>query len=77
MAKKEFLLGAVAASLLLSGAAAPAFAKSESKHHARHAAMIERLDADKNGSVNLTDTGVKVAGDQASYAAMVGLRTDF
>ena len=52
MAKKELLLGAAAAGLLLSGIAAPAFAaKGEGKHHQRHAAMIERLDADKNGKV--------------------------
>ena len=56
MAKKELLLGAVAAGLLLSGASAPAFAaKGEGKHHQRHAAMIERLDADKNGKVSLDE----------------------
>ena len=56
MAKKELLLGAVAAGLLLSGIAAPAFAaKGEGKHHQRHAAMIERLDADKNGKVSLDE----------------------
>ncbi|WP_421592237.1 EF-hand domain-containing protein [Shinella sp. M27] len=53
MAKKELLLGAVAAGLLLSGAAAPAFAaKGEGKHHQRHAAMIERLDTNKDGKVS-------------------------
>ena len=56
MAKKELLLGAAAAGLLLSGIAAPAFAaKGEGKHHQRHAAMIERLDADKNGKVSLDE----------------------
>lgn len=56
MAKKELLLGAVAAGLLLTGASAPAFAaKGEGKHHQRHAAMIERLDADKNGKVSLDE----------------------
>lgn len=56
MAKKELLLGAVAAGLLLSGVAAPAFAaKGEGKHQQRHAAMIERLDADKNGKVSLDE----------------------
>src|SRR5690606_20430897 len=56
MAKKELLLGAVAAGLLLSGVAAPAFAaKGEGKHQQRHAAMIERLDADKNGEVSLDE----------------------
>lgn len=54
--KKELLLGAVAASLILSGAAAPAFAaKGEGKHHGRHAAMIERLDADKDGKISLEE----------------------
>lgn len=53
MAKKELLLGAVAAGLLLSGAAVPAFAaKGEGKHHQRHAAMIERLDTNKDGKVS-------------------------
>ena len=56
MAKKELLLGAVAAGLLLSGAAAPAFAaKGEGRHGPRHAAMIERLDADKDGKVSLDE----------------------
>lgn len=56
MAKKELLLGAVAAGLLLSGAAAPAFAaKGEGKHHQRHAAMIERLDTNKDGKVSLDE----------------------
>lgn len=56
MAKKELLLGAVAASLIFSGIAAPAFAaKHEGKHHARHAAMIERLDTDKDGKVTLAE----------------------
>lgn len=56
MAKQELLLGAVAAGLLLTGASAPAFAaKGEGKHHQRHAAMIERLDADRNGKVSLDE----------------------
>nr|WP_298097487.1 EF-hand domain-containing protein [uncultured Shinella sp.] len=56
MAKKELLLGAVAAGLLFSGAAAPAFAaKGEGKHHQRHAAMIERLDTNKDGKVSLDE----------------------
>ena len=56
MAKKELLLGAVAAGLIFSGAAVPAFAaKGEGKHHHRHGAMIERLDADKNGKVSLDE----------------------
>jgi Ca2+-binding EF-hand superfamily protein len=56
MARKDLLLGAVAAGLLLSGAAAPAFAaKGDGKHAARHAAMIERLDADKNGKVSFDE----------------------
>ncbi len=55
MAKKELLFGAVAA-LILSGAAAPAFAaKDEGRHHHRHGAMIERLDTDKNGKVSLDE----------------------
>ena len=56
MAKTELLLGAVAAGLLLSGAATPAFAaKGEGKHHQRHAAMIERLDTNKDGKVSLDE----------------------
>ncbi len=56
MANKDLLLGAVAAGLLLSGLSAPAFAaKGEGRHHQRHAAMIERLDADKNGKVSLDE----------------------
>lgn len=56
MANKEILLGVVAAGLLLSGVSAPAFAaKGEGKHHQRHGAMIERLDADKNGKVSLDE----------------------
>ncbi|WP_160870194.1 EF-hand domain-containing protein [Shinella sp. AETb1-6] len=59
MAKKELLLGAVAASLIFSGLAAPAFAAKHEgkhgKHHARHAAMIERLDTDKDGKVTLAE----------------------
>jgi Ca2+-binding EF-hand superfamily protein len=56
MAKKELLLGAVAAGLIFSGAAVPAFAaKGEGKHHHRHGAMIERLDTDKNGKVSLDE----------------------
>ena len=56
MAKKELLLGAVAAGLLLSGASAPAFAaKGEGKHQARQAAMIERLDANKDGKASLDE----------------------
>ena len=56
MARKELLLGAVAAGLLFSGAAAPAFAaKGEGKHGPRHAAMIERLDSDKDGKVSLDE----------------------
>ena len=56
MAKKELLLGAVAAGFILSGAAVPAFAaKGEGKHHHRHGAMIERLDTDKNGKVSLDE----------------------
>ena len=62
MAKKELLLGAVAASLLLSGLSAPAFAaKGEGKHHKRHAAMIERLDADKDGKVSLDEFKTNVS----------------
>jgi Ca2+-binding EF-hand superfamily protein len=56
MAGKDILLGAVAAGLLLTGAAAPAFAaKDEGRHGPRGAAMIERLDADKNGKVSLDE----------------------
>ena len=56
MARKELLLGAVAAGLLFSGAAAPAFAaKGEGKHGPRHAAMIEHLDSDKDGKVSLDE----------------------
>jgi Ca2+-binding EF-hand superfamily protein len=56
MAKKELLLGAVAAGLLLSGAATPAFAaKGEGRHGPRHAAMIERLDTNKDGKVSLDE----------------------
>jgi Ca2+-binding EF-hand superfamily protein len=59
MAKKELLLGAVAASLIFSGIAAPAFAAKHEgkhgKHHARHTAMIERLDTDKDGKVTLVE----------------------
>lgn len=56
MANKDLLLGAVAAGLLLSGLGAPAFAaKGEGRHHQRHAAMIERLDADKDGKVSLDE----------------------
>lgn len=62
MAKKDLLLGAVAAGLLLSGAAAPAFAaKGEGKHHKHHAAMIERLDADKNGKVSLDEFKTRIS----------------
>ncbi|MGD9477714.1 EF-hand domain-containing protein [Shinella sp. G-2] len=62
MAKKNLLLGAVAAGLLLSGAAAPAFAaKGEGKHHKHHAAMIERLDADKNGKVSLDEFKTRIS----------------
>ncbi len=62
MANKNLLFGAVAASLLLSGAAAPAFAaKGEGKHHARHAAMIERLDADKDGKISLDEFKTNVS----------------
>lgn len=62
MAKKEFLLGAVAAGLLLSGAAAPAFAaKGEGKNHMRHTAMIERLDTDKDGKVSLDEFKTNVS----------------
>lgn len=62
MAKKELLLGAVAAALVFSGAAAPAFAaKGEGKHHHRHAAMIERLDADKDGKVSLAEFKANVS----------------
>jgi Ca2+-binding EF-hand superfamily protein len=53
MTGKELLFGAVAAGLLLSGAAAPAFAaKGEGRHGPRHAAMIERLDANSDGKVS-------------------------
>jgi len=56
MAKKELLLGAVAASLIFSGAAAPAFAaKDKHRHGHRHGAMIERLDTDKDGKVSLAE----------------------
>lgn len=56
MAKKELLLGAVAASLILSGYALPAFAaKGEGRHGPRGARMIERLDTDKDGKVTLTE----------------------
>ena len=56
MAKKELLLGTVAAGLILSAAAIPAFAaKGEGRHHHRHGAMIERLDTDKNGKVSLDE----------------------
>lgn len=56
MARKDLLLGAVAASLLLSGIAAPAFAaKGDGKHGERGAAMIERLDANKDGKVSLDE----------------------
>jgi len=56
MAKKELLLGTVAAGLILSAAAVPAFAaKGEGRHHHRHGAMIERLDTDKNGKVSLDE----------------------
>jgi len=62
MAKKELLLGAVAAGLLFSGISAPAFAaKGEGKHHARHAAMIERLDADKGGKISLDEFKANVS----------------
>ena len=62
MAKKELLLGAVAAGLLLSGAGTPAFAsKGEGKHHERHGAMIERLDTDKDGKVSLDEFKTNVS----------------
>jgi Ca2+-binding EF-hand superfamily protein len=70
MAKKELLLGAVAAGLILSGAAAPAFAaKGEGKHHQRHAAMIERLDADKNGKVSLDEFKTNVSATFKTFDA--------
>lgn len=62
MARKEILLGAVAAGLLLSGIAAPAFAaKGEGKHGQRGAAMIERLDANKDGKVSLDEFKTNVS----------------
>ena len=70
MAHKQLLLGAVAAGLLLSGAAAPAFAaKGEGKHQARHAAMIERLDADKDGKVSLDEFKTNVSAAFKSFDA--------
>ncbi|MCR6500787.1 EF-hand domain-containing protein [Shinella sp. CPCC 101442] len=70
MAKKELLLGAVAAGLLFSGASAPAFAaKGEGKHHPRHAAMIERLDTDKDGKVSLDEFKTNAAATFKTFDA--------
>ncbi|WP_168168882.1 EF-hand domain-containing protein [Shinella sp. HZN7] len=70
MAKKELLLGAVAAGLLLSGAAAPAFAaKGEGRHGPRHAAMIERLDANKDGKVSLDEFKTNISATFKTFDA--------
>jgi Ca2+-binding EF-hand superfamily protein len=56
MPKKELLLGAVAASLMLSGFAAPAFAaKGDGREGPRGVRMIERLDTDKDGRITLAE----------------------
>ena len=70
MARKDLLLGAVAASLLLSGIAAPAFAaKGESKHGERGAAMIERLDANKDGKVSLDEFKTNISATFKTFDA--------
>ena len=70
MAKKELLLGAVAAGLLLSGAAAPAFAaKGEGRHGLRHAAMIERLDTNKDGKVSLGEFKTNISATFKTFDA--------
>lgn len=60
MANKGILLGAVAAGLLLTGVSAPALAAKD-RHPQRHAAMIERLDADRNGKVSLDEFRTNVS----------------
>ncbi len=70
MTGKELLLGAVAAGLLLSGATAPAFAaKGEGKHGQRGAAMIERLDDNKDGKVSLDEFKTNVSATFKTFDA--------
>lgn len=70
MARKDLLLGAVAAGLLLSGITAPAFAaKGEGRQGQRHAAMIERLDADKDGKVSLDEFKANVSATFKTFDA--------
>lgn len=70
MVRKELLLSAVAAGFLLSGVSAPAFAaKGEGKHGERAAAMIERLDADKDGKVSLDEFKTNVSATFKTFDA--------
>lgn len=70
MARKDLLLGTVAAGLLLVGAAAPAFAaKGEGRHGERGAAMIERLDANKDGKVSLDEFKTNVSATFKTFDA--------
>lgn len=68
MAKKELLLSAVAAGLLLSGTTAFA-AKGEDRHQPRRAATIERLDADKDGKVSLDEFKTNVSAAFGTFDA--------
>lgn len=70
MARKDLLLGTVAAGLLLVGAAAPAFAaKGEGRHGERGAAMIERLDTNKDGKVSLDEFKTNVSATFKTFDA--------
>lgn len=70
MARKDLLLGTVAAGLLLVGAAAPAFAaKGEGRHGERVAAMIERLDTNKDGKVSLDEFKTNVSATFKTFDA--------